>query len=99
MTSAGLAARPAADAAAYRAVEHIYHSYLTGLILMLASRAGAPRAAEVVFRTFRRQQLARFLPGLKKLGLDNLPHAVACAQYHYLSNQVGGSNWRASFPD
>ena len=80
----------APDAAAYRAVEHIYHSYLTGLILMLASRAGAPRAAEVVFRTFRRQQLARFLPGLKKLGLDQLPHAVACAQYHYLSNQVGG---------
>jgi hypothetical protein len=38
----------------------------------------------------RRQQLARFLPGLKKLGLDKLPHAVACAQYHYLSNQVGG---------
>src|SRR5213079_2963838 len=90
MTSAGLAVRPAADAAAYRAVEHIYHSYLTGLILMLASRAGAPRAAEVVFRTFRRQQLARFLPGLKKLGLDQLPHAVACAQYHYLSNAVGG---------
>jgi hypothetical protein len=27
---------------------------------------------------------------LKKLGLDQLPHAVACAQYHYLSNQVGG---------
>ena len=90
MTSAGSAVRPAADAAAYRAIEHIYHSYLTGLILMLASRAGAPRAAEVVFRTFRRQQLARFLPGLKKLGLDQLPHAVACAQYHYLSNQVGG---------
>src|SRR3954470_12319634 len=90
MTSAGSAARPAADAAAYRAIEHVYHSYLTGLILMLASRAGAPRTAEVVFRTFRRQQLARFLPGLKKLGLDQLPHAVACAQYHYLSNQVGG---------
>src|SRR6188474_1827993 len=90
MTSAGSTARPAPDAAAYRAVEHVYHSYLTGLILMLASRAGAPRAAEVVFGTFRRQQLARFLPGLKKLGLDQLPHAVACAQYHYLSNQVGG---------
>jgi hypothetical protein len=80
----------AADGAAYAAIELIYHSYLTGLILMLASRAGASRAAEVVFRTFRRQQLARFLPGLKKLGLDKLPHAVACAQYHYLSNQVGG---------
>ena len=59
-----------ADAAAYRAIEHIYHSYLTGLILMLVSCAGAERAAEVVFRTFRRQQLARFLPGLEKLGLD-----------------------------
>ncbi len=80
----------AIDGAAYRAIDTIYHSYLTGLILMLASRAGPQRAAEVVFRTFRRQQLARFLPGLTKLGLDRLPHAVACAQYHYLSNQVGG---------
>ncbi|CCD95464.1 conserved hypothetical protein [Bradyrhizobium sp. ORS 375] len=81
---------PVADVAAYRAVELIYHAYLTGLILMLSSRAGSHRAAEIVFRTFRRQQLARFLPGLKKLGLHGLPHAVACAQYHYLSNQVGG---------
>ena len=80
----------ATDVAAYRAIDLIYHSYLTGLILMLSSRAGPQRAAEVVFRTFRRQQLARFLPGLKKLSLHELPHAVACAQYHYLSNQVGG---------
>lgn len=78
------------DAAAFAAIELIYHAYLTGLILMLASRAGAARAAEVVFRSFRRQQLARFLPGLQKLGLAEMPHAVACAQYHYLSNQVGG---------
>ncbi|SED93766.1 hypothetical protein SAMN05444161_4434 [Rhizobiales bacterium GAS191] len=77
------------DGAAFAAAELIYHSYLTGLILMLVSRAGAARAAEVVFRTFRRQQLARFLSGLRKLGLGDLPHAVACAQYHYLSNQVG----------
>lgn len=79
-----------ADDAAHAAIGLIYHSYLTGLILMLASRAGSAAAAEVVFRTFRRQQLARFLPGLQKLGLATLPHAVACAQYHYLSNQVGG---------
>ncbi len=78
------------DDAAYVAVETIYHAYLTGLILTLVTRAGARHAAEVVFRTFRRQQRARFLPGLRKLGLDRLPHAVACAQYHYLSNQVGG---------
>jgi hypothetical protein len=82
--------KPMADTAAFAAIELIYHSYLTGLVLMLVSRAGAPKAAEIVFRTFRRQQLARFVPGLKKLGLDRLPHAVACAQYHYLSNQVGG---------
>lgn len=79
-----------ADASAFAAIELIYHSYLTGLVLTLVSRAGASKAADVVFRTFRRQQLARFVPGLVKLGLDRLPHAVACAQYHYLSNQVGG---------
>src|ERR1700732_4299051 len=78
------------DGPALAAVELIYHAYLTGLILMLVSRAGAAKAAEGVFRTFRRQQLAKFLPGLRKLGLAELPHAVACAQYHYLSNQVGG---------
>jgi hypothetical protein len=78
------------DTEAYAAVAAIYHAYLTGLILALLTRAGKAQAAEMVFRTFRRQQLARFLPGLKKLGLDRLPHAVACAQYHYLSNQVGG---------
>jgi len=84
-------ARPEeSDGAAYSAIELVYHSYLTGLILMLVTRAGAARAADVVFQTFRRQQLAHFLPGLKKLGLSELPHAVACAQYHYLSNQVGG---------
>lgn len=79
-----------ADAAAFAAIELIYHSYLTGLVLMLVSRAGAAKAAEIVFRTFRRQQLARFVHGLQKLGLSDLPNAVACAQYHYLSNQVGG---------
>lgn len=78
------------DTAAYAAIEHVYHAYLTGLILTLVTRADAQTAADVVFNTFRRQQLARFVPGLKKLGLDGLPHAVACAQYHYLSNRVGG---------
>ncbi|HXX04963.1 MAG TPA: hypothetical protein VEJ37_11595 [Xanthobacteraceae bacterium] len=78
------------DTTAYAAVEALYHAYLTGLILALITRAGTAQAAEVVFRTFRRQQLARFLPGLTKLGLERLPHAVACAQYHYLSNKVGG---------
>jgi hypothetical protein len=74
----------------WRAVETIYHAYLTGLILHTVTRRGATDAAELVFRTFRAQHLAKFLPGLGKLGLRGLPDAVACARYHYLSNFLGG---------
>jgi hypothetical protein len=69
----------------------LYHRFLTGLLLALASRAGVVRASDVVFRSFRRQQLQNFLPGLDKLGIRHLPPAVACAQYHYLSNALGGA--------
>jgi hypothetical protein len=81
------------DAAAgdgYEAVAELYHAYLTGLILTAVTRRSPATAAEVVFRTFRRQHLEKFLPGLEKLGLRQLPDAVACAQYHYLSNHLGG---------
>jgi hypothetical protein len=78
------------DDSALLAVAELYHRWLTGLLLMVVSRRGAAAAAELVFRIFRRQQLEKFLPGLDKLGLRALPHAVACAQYHYLSNQLGG---------
>ena len=74
----------------YRAVETLYHAYFTGLILTTASRRSGADAAELVFRIFRAQHLEKFLPGLAKLGLTRLPHAVACAQYHYLSNFLGG---------
>lgn len=72
------------------ALERLYHAYLTGLVLTVVTRRGAAAAAELVFRLFRRQHRETFLPGLATLGLDRLPHAVACAQYHYLSNLVGG---------
>jgi hypothetical protein len=78
------------DVEGWSALGELYHRYLTGLILALVSRQGTDRAAEVVFRTFRRQHLENFLPGLAKLGLDQLPPAVACAQYHVLSNALGG---------
>src|SRR5262249_62125343 len=74
----------------YRAAEILYHAYLTGLILTTVSRRGGAAAAELVFRTFRRQHLEKFLPGLEKLGLAKLPHAVACAQYHYLFHYLVG---------
>jgi hypothetical protein len=74
----------------WRSVADLYHAYFTGLILTVVTRRGAADAVEFVFRVFRRQQQERFLPGLEKLGLSGLPPAVAAAQYHYLSNWIGG---------
>jgi hypothetical protein len=74
----------------WRSVAELYHAYFTGLILTVVTRRGTADAAEFVFRVFRRQQQERFLPGLEKLGLSHLPPAVAAAQYHYLSNWIGG---------
>jgi hypothetical protein len=74
----------------WRGIADLYHAYFTGLILTVVTRRGTTDAAEFVFRVFRRQQQERFLPGLEKLGLSHLPPAVAAAQYHYLSNWIGG---------
>src|SRR5258705_11492464 len=74
----------------WRSVAELYHAYFTGLILSVVTRRGTADAAEFVFRVFRRQQRERFLPGLEKIGLSHLPAAVAAAQYHYLSNWIGG---------
>ena len=71
-------------------VARLYHDWITGLILTLVSRKDPDTAEEFVFRLFRRQHLEKFLPGLEKLGLAAQPHAVACAKYHYFSNQLGG---------
>lgn len=81
---------PDARTRGYQAAEVVYHAWVTGLILAVVSRRGAGDAAELIFRTFRRQQLEKFLPGLDKLGLRGLPPAVAAARYHYLSNALGG---------
>jgi hypothetical protein len=74
----------------WRSVADLYHAYFTGLILTMVTRRGTADAAEFVFRVFRRPQQERFLSGLDKLGLRGLPPAVAAAQYHYLSNWIGG---------
>lgn len=74
----------------YKAVSKFYNALMTGLVLTLVSRKGTEAARQFVFAHFRRQHLEKFLHGLKKLGLDTLPDAVACAQYHYFSNALGG---------
>lgn len=76
--------------AAHQAIADLYNALMTGVVLTLITHRGEDTAREFVFRHFRRQHLEKFKPGLIKLGLDKLPHAVACAQYHYLSNAVGG---------
>jgi hypothetical protein len=76
--------------AGYKAVSALYNALMTGLVLTLVAHKDADAARDFVFAHFRRQHLEKFLPGLKKLGLDALPHAVACAQYHYFSNALGG---------
>ncbi|UFW50165.1 MULTISPECIES: hypothetical protein [Bradyrhizobium] len=88
--TAAVDAAQAAQWKRWRAVADLYHAYFTGLILTVVTRRGTADAAEFVFRVFRRQQQERFLPGLKKLGIDHLPPAVAAAQYHYLSNWISG---------
>src|SRR6201997_3204483 len=75
---------------AWRGVAGLYHAYFTGLVLTVVTRRSSREAAEFIFRVFRRQQQERFLSGLTKLGLSHLPPAVAAAQYHYLSNWIGG---------
>jgi len=76
--------------AGYKAVAKLYNALMTGVVLTLVSQRGNGPARDFVKAHFRRQHLEKFLPGLKKLGLDGLPDAVACAQYHYFSNALGG---------
>ncbi len=77
-------------AAARKAIASLYNALMTGLALTLVTQRGAQAATDFVFAHFRRQHLEKFLPGLVKLGLENLPDAVACAQYHLFSNALGG---------
>jgi len=83
------ATQPPSTAGDFHAVAELHHRYLTGLILALVLREGEATAAEAVYRLFRRQHREKFLPGLKLLGIDALPDAVASAQYHFLSNVIG----------
>jgi hypothetical protein len=84
--------QPARDARAdaMTATARLYHAYMTGLMLTLVTRRSTADAAEWVFRVFRHQHQEKFLSSFEKLGLADMPDAVACAAYHYLSNSVGG---------
>lgn len=72
------------------AVAHLYHTWFTGLILTVVTRRNTADAAHWLEAVFRHQHEEKFLSSFDKLGLSHLPHAVASAGYHYLSNRIGG---------
>ena len=84
------AAGSGAGRAAIDAQARLHHAYLLGLQLMVSTRRDPPVIGEWMFRLFRRQHHEKFLSSFGKLGLSGLPHAVACARYHVLSNAIGG---------
>ena len=80
----------AQDLKAIAAQADLHHQYLLGLELMVATREGPTVVGDWMFRLFRRQHEEKFLSSFRKLGLDDLPDAIACARYHVLSNSMGG---------
>ncbi|MEM1390375.1 MAG: hypothetical protein AAGG45_04780 [Pseudomonadota bacterium] len=68
----------------------LHHQYFLGLQLMVAVEESRKTVFDWMFRLFRRQHEEKFLSSFRKLELEGLPHAVACAKYHVLSNSIGG---------
>jgi hypothetical protein len=75
---------------AIAAQANLHHQYFLGLQLMVAVEESKQTVNDWMFRLFRRQHEEKFLSSFEKLGLSHLPDAVACAQYHVLSNNMGG---------
>lgn len=78
------------EADAIAAQAQLHHQYFLGLQLMVAVQESRDTVFRWMFRLFRRQHEDKFLSSFSKLGLDGVPHAIACAKYHVLSNGVGG---------
>ena len=78
------------DHAAMSAQAELHHQYLLGLELMVAANERPETVGEWMRRLFRRLHEDKFLSSFRKLGLEGLPDAVACARYHTLSNVIGG---------
>lgn len=74
----------------WRATAALHHAYFTGMVIGAVARRSPSDGAQFLRSVFARQREAKFLDGLTKLGLTGLSDAVAAAQYHYLSNHIGG---------
>lgn len=76
--------------AAIDAQADLHHQYFLGLQLMVAVEESKQAVYDWMFRLFRRQHEEKFISSFEKLDLGQLPHAIACAKYHVLSNNIGG---------
>lgn len=73
-----------------QAQAELHHALWLGLQLMVTTNRSPDEVGDWMFRLFRRQHLDKFLSSFGKLGLMDLPDAVACAKYHVMSNSIGG---------
>ncbi|MEM0987648.1 MAG: hypothetical protein AAGK00_02120 [Pseudomonadota bacterium] len=73
-----------------KSVAELAHQFFVSLQLRVAIEVDRDALGCWMHLLFRRQHEAKFLSSFEKLGLTGLPHAVACARYHALSNAMGG---------
>ncbi|MGE0093426.1 MAG: hypothetical protein AB7M05_10750 [Alphaproteobacteria bacterium] len=62
----------------------------SGLTCMTFRHRGAETLHKLWFNVLTGHQVGHYHEGLKLLGIDKDPPAVAAAKYHYLTNQIGG---------
>lgn len=68
----------------------LWQRMFAALTLAAFREAGAETLRKLWWELEHEHHKDYFVPGLKKLGIDKLPPAVAAAQYHYLTNVIGG---------
>ena len=78
------------DVRRWNAVARIHQALFTGLLLRIQVEQGTKQAAAFLRTTFHAQHDEKFLLALKSLGLDSKSDPIACAQFFYLANLVGG---------
>lgn len=61
-----------------------------GLTAITYRERGSDAVHDLWFKVLTGHQVGYYDQGLRKLGIENDPPAVAAAKYHYLTNQIGG---------
>ncbi|MBO6775975.1 MAG: hypothetical protein JJ897_10795, partial [Marinibacterium sp.] len=72
---------------------HVHHQYFLGLQLMVAVEEGKKVVGDWMFRLFRQQHLDKFLSSFEKLGLTDLPHAVAAHAITPFPTELAAYKW------